>query len=133
MGILKTKNGKIFTVAQWYPRMCVFDDVMGWNTLPYTGPGEFYLEYGDFDISITAQAKDIVVCSGELVNAQEVYTPEQQKRWAQAEKSEKTVMIRSAEEVLDPKSRPAGKSELTWHFKLKNARDASWAASPAHL
>jgi hypothetical protein len=133
MGILKTKNGKIFTVAQWYPRMCVFDDVMGWNTLPYTGPGEFYLEYGDFDISITAQAKDIVVCSGELVNAQEVYTPEQQKRWAQAEKSGKTVMIRSADEVLDPKSRPAGKPELTWHFKLKNARDASWAASPAFV
>ena len=132
-GILKTKNGKIFTVAQWYPRMCVFDDVTGWNTLPYTGPGEFYLEYGDFDISITAAAKDIVVCSGELVNPQEVYTPEQQKRWAEAAKSEKTVMIRSAEEVTDAKSRPSGKAELTWHFKLKNARDASWAASSAFV
>jgi hypothetical protein len=133
MGILKTKNGKIFTIAQWYPRMCVFDDVMGWNTLPYTGPGEFYLEYGDFDISITAAAKDIVVCSGELVNPQEVYTPEQQKRWAQAVQSEKTVLIRSAEEVTDPKSRPSGKAELTWHFKLKNARDASWASSSAFV
>jgi hypothetical protein len=133
MGIMNTPNGKIFTIAQWYPRMCVYDDVMGWNTLPYTGPGEFYLEYGDFDIAITAQAKDIVVCSGELVNAAEVYTPEQQKRWAEAEKSEKTVMIRSASEVTDPKSRPSGKAELTWHFKLKNARDASWAASPAFV
>jgi hypothetical protein len=133
MGIMQTPNGKIFTIAQWYPRMCVFDDVMGWNTLPYTGPGEFYLEYGDFDISITAQAKDIVVCSGELVNAAEVYTPEQVKRWAEAEKSEKTVLIRSAAEVTDPKSRPAGKAELTWHFKLKNARDASWAASPSFV
>jgi hypothetical protein len=133
MGIMNTPNGKIFTIAQWYPRMCVYDDVMGWNTLPYTGPGEFYLEYGDFDIRITAQAKDIVVCSGELVNAAEVYTPEQQKRWAEAEKSEKTVMIRSAAEVTDPKSRPSGKAELTWHFKLKNARDASWAASPAFV
>ncbi len=133
MGILKTKNGKIFTVAQWYPRMCVFDDVSGWNTLPYTGPGEFYLEYGDFDIKITAQANDIVVCSGELVNPQEVYTAEQQKRWAQAVQSEKTVVIRSKEEVTDPASRPAGKSTLTWHFKLKNARDASWAASSAFV
>lgn len=133
MGILKTKNGKIFTVAQWYPRMCVFDDISGWNTLPYTGPGEFYLEYGDFDIKITAQAKDIVVCSGELVNPQEVYTSEQQKRWAQAAQSEKTVMIRSAAEVTDPASRPAGKSTLTWHFKLKNARDASWGASSAFV
>jgi hypothetical protein len=133
MGILKTKNGKIFTVAQWYPRMCVFDDVSGWNTLPYTGPGEFYLEYGDFDIKITAQANDIVVCSGELVNPQEVYTAEQQKRWAQAVQSEKTVVIRSKEEVTDPASRPAGKTTLTWHFKLKNARDASWAASSAFV
>ncbi len=133
MGILKTKNGKIFTIAQWYPRMCVFDDISGWNTLPYTGPGEFYLEYGDFDISITAAAKDIVVCSGELVNPTEVYTPEQVKRWAEAAKSEKTVVIRSKDEVTDPASRPSGKSELTWHFKLKNARDASWGASSAFV
>lgn len=133
MGILKTKNGKVFTIAQWYPRMCVFDDVSGWNTLPYTGPGEFYLEYGDFDIRITAQAKDIVVCSGELVNPQEVYTPEQQKRWSQAAQSEKTVVIRTAAEVTDPKSRPAGKPTLTWHFKIKNARDASWGASSAFV
>ncbi len=133
MGILKTPNGKIYTVAQWYPRMCVFDDVMGWNTLPYTGPGEFYLEYGDFDISITAPAKDIVVCSGELLNASEVYTADQIKRWAEAEKSEKTVLIRSAAEVTDAKSRPAGKTELTWHFKIKNARDASWAASSSFI
>ncbi len=133
MGILKTKNGKIFTIAQWYPRMCVFDDVMGWNTLPYTGPGEFFLEYGDFDLKITVAAKDIVVASGELLNPQEVYTPEQVKRWAQAANSDKTVMIRTPEEVTDPKSRPAGKSELTWHFRIKNARDASWAASSSFV
>ncbi len=132
-GVQKTKNGKIFTIAQWYPRMCVFDDIMGWNTLPYTGPGEFYLEYGDFDIRITAQAKDIVVCSGELLNPQEVYTPEQQKRWALAEKSEKTVVIRTGAEVTDPASRPSGKKELTWHFKIKNARDVAWGASSAFV
>ena len=50
MGILDTKNGKVFTIAQWYPRMCVYDDVHGWNTNPYLGAGEFYLEYGDFDV-----------------------------------------------------------------------------------
>ena len=53
MGILETKNGKIFTVAQWYPRMCVYDDIRGWNTHPYLGASEFYLEYGDFDVNIT--------------------------------------------------------------------------------
>src|SRR3569833_2752580 len=132
-GILDTKNGKIFTIAQWYPRMCVYDDVMGWNTPPYLGAGEFYLEYGDFDLSITAPANHIVVGSGELVNPQEVYTPAQVKRWAAAANSEKTVVIRSASEVSDPASRPAGKKMLTWHFKIKNARDASWASSAAFI
>jgi hypothetical protein len=133
MGIQDTKNGKIFQVAQWYPRMCVYDDVMGWNTIPYTGPGEFYLEYGDFDLSITAPANHIVVASGELLNPQDVYTPTQLKRWAEATNSEKTVIIRSASEVTDPSSRPAGKKELTWHFKIKSARDASWASSAAFI
>jgi hypothetical protein len=133
MGVQATKNGKIFQIAQWYPRMCVYDDVSGWNTIPYTGPGEFYLEYGDFDLSITAPANHIVVASGELLNPQEVYTPEQQKRWAEAAESEKTVIIRSASEVTDPASRPSGKSTLTWHFKIKNARDASWGSSAAFI
>ncbi|MGN6639156.1 MAG: M1 family metallopeptidase [Mucilaginibacter sp.] len=133
MGIQETKNGKIFQVAEWYPRMCVYDDVLGWNTQPYTGPGEFYLEYGDFDLTVTAPANNIVVASGELLNPQDVYTPEQQKRWAEAARSEKTVIIRSANEVTEASSRPAGKKELTWHFKIKNARDCSWASSAAFI
>lgn len=133
MGILNTKNGKIFSVAQWYPRMCVYDDVLGWNTLPYTGPSEFYLEYGDYDISITVPSNHIVVSSGELTNPQDVYTVEQQNRWKAAAQSDKTVIIRSASELADPKSRPSGKQELTWNFKLKNARDAAWASSAAFI
>ncbi|NHM07448.1 M1 family metallopeptidase [Flavobacterium sp. CYK-4] len=131
-GVLDTKNGKIFTIAQWYPRMCVYDDVRGWNTNPYIG-AEFYLEYGDFDVAITAPSSHIVVCSGELQNTAEVYTAEQQKRWAAAKQSEKTVMIRSAEEVANTASRPLGKPTLTWRFKIKNARDVSWASSAAFI
>ena len=59
MGVLETKNGRIFTLAQWYPRMSVYDDVSGWNTLPYLGAGEFYLEYGTFDVNITAPANHL--------------------------------------------------------------------------
>ncbi len=132
-GVLETKNGKIFTIAQWYPRMCVYDDIRGWNTNPYLGAGEFYLEYGNFDISITAPANHIVVCSGELQNPTEVYTAEQQKRWTAAKASDKTVMIRSSEEVTNATSRPTGKSNLTWKFKIANARDASWASSAAFI
>jgi hypothetical protein len=133
MGILDTKNGKIFSVAQFYPRMCVYDDVSGWNTIPYNGPSEFYLEYGDYDISVTVPASHIVVSSGELMNAKDVYTAEQQKRWAASAQSDKTVIIRSAAEVTDPGSRPAGKEELTWRFTLKNARDAAFATSAAFI
>ncbi len=131
-GILKTKNGDIFTVAQWYPRMCVFDEIQGWNTLPYLGPSEFYLEYGDFDFTITAPATHIVVASGELQNPNEVLTPLQVSRLANAKKSDQTVMIRTEAEVSDPSSRPKGNT-LTWHFKMTNARDVSWASSKSFI
>lgn len=132
LGILGTMNGKIFTIAQWYPRMCVYDDIAGWNTNPYQGASEFYLEYGDFDVNITVPSSHFVVCSGELVNASEVYTFEQQKRWEQASKSDQTVMIRSAEELKKP-SNAVSQSNKTWHFKIKNARDVAWASSTAFI
>jgi len=131
-GILPTKNGDIFAVAQWYPRMCVFDDVDGWNTLPYLGPSEFYLEYGNFDFTITAPASHIVVASGELVNPSDVLTPAQLKRLQEAKQSDKTVMIRSEKEVTDPSSRPKAET-LTWHYKMTNARDVSWASSKSFI
>jgi hypothetical protein len=132
MGILGTMFGKIFTIAQWYPRMCVYDDIQGWNTNPYLGASEFYLEYGDFDVNITAPSNHFVVCSGELVNSKEVYSIEQQNRWEQASKSDQTVIIRSAEEVKN-NSNSSSQSNKTWRFKIKNARDVSWASSPAFI
>ncbi len=103
-----TKNGKIFSIAQWYPRMCVYDDIAGWNTNPYQGASEFYLEYGDFDLNITVPSNHFVVCSGELINTSEVYTVDQQKRLTQAKQSDKTVVIRSKEEVLATANATAG-------------------------
>ncbi len=131
-GVLDTKNGKIFTIAQWYPRMCVYDDLNGWNTNPYLGASEFYLEYGDFDVNITVPSNHVVVCSGELVNPTAVYTATEQKRIAEAKQSEKTVMIRTADEVAANASKAAG-TDKTWHFKIKNSRDVSWASSPAFI
>ncbi len=132
MGRQKTRNGWIYEVAQWYPRMCVYDDIQGWNSLPYLGAGEFYLEYGDLEYSITAPANLIVVGSGELMNPQECLTAEEQKRWNEAKNSDKTVMIRSDKEVNDPDSRPR-KANCTWIFKIQNARDVAWAASKAFV
>ena len=119
-------------MAQWFPRMCVYDDIEGWNVLPYLGAGEFYLEYGNFEYSINAPASHIVVGSGELVNPAEVYTAEQMKRWNAAAASDKTVIIRGAEEVTNPNSRPA-KERLTWKFKCQNARDVAFSSSKAFI
>lgn len=131
-GILKTQNGKIYSIAQWYPRVAVFDDVLGWNTTPYTGPGEFYLEYGDFQVEVTAPASHIVVLGGELLNPEDVWTTQQLERYKQAKSSDNTVMIRSESEVNDKNSRPQ-KDELTWKYILHNARDVAWASSSAFI
>ena len=131
-GILNTKNGNIFLVAQWYPRMCVFDDINGWNTDPYLGPSEFYLEYGDFDFYITAPATNIVVASGELQNASEVLTATEFKRMKDAAKSEKTILIRSEADVNNATLKPRT-GTLKWHYKISNARDVSWASSKAFI
>ena len=132
MGQLKTKNGIVYEIAQWFPRMAVYDDIQGWNTLPYIGAGEFYLEYGDFDFNITTPANMIVVAGGELLNEKEVLTTTQQARLNEARNSDKTVVLRSKKEVADPKSRPSG-GNLTWKFRLQNARDIAWAASTAFV
>lgn len=132
MGRKKFKQGYVYEIAQWYPRMCVYDDVEGWNTLPYMGLGEFYCEYGDFDYYITAPAGKIVVGSGDLQNADEVLTATQQKRLQEARNSDKTVTIISAGEVGKSVTRPY-KGTLTWHFKMQNTRDVAWAASDAFI
>lgn len=131
-GILETKNGNIYSVAQWYPRVCVYDDIRGWNTDPYLGAAEFYLEYGDFEVNITAPATHVVVGSGELQNPQEVLTPDELKRYNQAKESDKTVIIRGKNEVTNTKLR-VQKPELTWKFRIKNARDFAWASSKAFI
>jgi Peptidase family M1 domain len=129
---LDTKNGWIYEIGQWFPRMEVYDDIQGWNTLPYLGQGEFYLEYGDIDFTVTAPSNLIVVGSGELQNPQECYTAEQMKRWATAKNSDKTVAIRSEKEVNDKNSRPQT-ANTTWKFKIQNTRDVAWAASRAFV
>ncbi|MGG7440695.1 M1 family metallopeptidase [Chryseobacterium arthrosphaerae] len=129
MGVQETKNGKIFTMAQWYPRMCVYDDVMGWNTLPYLGASEFYLEYGNITANITVPANHYVVASGELLNEKEVYSKEEVSRWNQARNSDKTVMIRPESEI--GKNNSSGTK--TWKFKITQTRDFAWASSAGFI
>lgn len=132
MDVNPSKNGEIFEIAQWYPRMAVYDDLRGWDTAPYLN-SEFYLEYGDFDYSITVPWNMIVAGSGELVNPGEVLTATQQQRLEQARHSDTTVMIRTPAEVLQPSSRPKTSGTLTWHFRMNNTRDVAFGASRAYV
>ena len=125
------KQGDIYDLAQWYPRMCVYDDLRGWDTQPYLG-NEFYLEYGHFDYFVTVPANMIVSGSGELVNAAEVLSKTELDRLAEARKSDKTVMIRTADDVnRDLASPPSGTK--TWHFVMDPTRDAAFTASTTFL
>src|SRR5690606_35082136 len=119
-------------IAQWFPRMCVFDDIRGWNTDPYLGAAEFYCEYGNFDVSITAPSNMVVAASGELQNPQEVLTAKQLQRYNQAKNSDATVVIRDSADVTNPASN-LSKPLLTWKYKLQDARDFAWSASRSFI
>ncbi len=133
MGRLETQNGVIYEIAQWYPRVAVYDDIQGWNTLPYLGAGEFYMDYGTFDYTITAPSSYVVVASGRLLNPEEVLTEEQQRRYKKAQNSDERVFILKENEVGTEKSRPRSRQTLTWKYKMEDTRDVAWAASKAFI
>jgi hypothetical protein len=127
------RDGALYELAQWYPRVCVYDDLRGWNTEPYLGQGEFYLEYGDYNLEVTVPAGYIVAATGALQNASEVLTPTQVQRLAQAAKSETPVHIITQAELENGSARKTKSGMLTWRFKAQNVRDAVWAASPDYM
>ncbi len=127
------REGSLYELAQWYPRMAVYDDVHGWNTLQYLGQGEFYLEYGDFDYEITVPAGYIVGGTGTLQNPLEVLTATQRARLAAGARSDSTTQVISAAELASGAARPRRDGTLTWKFTAKNVRDVAWAGSPDYL
>jgi len=128
----EVKDGPIFDIAQWYPRMAVYDDLHGWDTQPYLG-NEFYTEFGNYDFYVTVPSNYLVAGTGSLVNGAEVLTKTQLERLKQAAASDKTIFIRTKEEVNDPLSRPKKDGTLTWHYHMDHTRDAVFSASPSFL
>ncbi|MFI5209797.1 MAG: M1 family metallopeptidase, partial [Gemmatimonadales bacterium] len=127
------RDGTLYELAQWYPRMAVYDDVHGWNTLPYLGQGEFYLEYGDFNYEVTVPAGYIVAGSGTVQNPTEVLTATQRARLAAGVKSDSITHVVTADELTSGAARPAKEGTLTWKFKATSVRDVAWCASPDYL
>lgn len=133
MGIKRVEKGKIYEIAQWFPAVCKFDDVHGWNTLPYLGQGEFYTDFGSYEVTISAPREFVVIGTGELQNGSEVLTSTQQERLAEAMESGKTVMIRTEEEVGDPAAKTMGDDLASWKFKADKVRTFAWTASDATI
>ena len=130
MGLELIDDSNVYEVAQWYPRLAVYDDVRGWNTEQYLGQGEFYLEYGRFDVSLRVPANMLVAATGTLQNPTEVLTATQRSRLSRARASDSTVVIRGKDEIDDPASRPSPPSGmLTWRFTADSVRDFAWAAA----
>ncbi|MBL0178396.1 MAG: M1 family metallopeptidase [Gemmatimonadetes bacterium] len=124
-------DGALYEIAQWYPRMVVYDDVRGWNHEPYIGAGEFYLEYGNFDVSLTVPATHLVAATGDLLNPLQVLTATQRARLALARRSDTAIAIVTRTEAGNPAAtRPTAQGTLTWRFSAKNVRDFAFVSGP---
>ncbi len=133
MGVEGVRQGRIFELAQWFPAVCKFDDVHGWNTLPYLGQGEFYTDFGDYDVSITAPRDFVVVGGGLHTNPEETLSPLVRERLAEASQSAETVTIIGPEDVGDAEVIREGTGPLTWTFASEDARTFAFAASDAFI
>ena len=122
------RDGSLYEVAQWYPRLAVYDDVRGWNHEPYIGAGEFYLEYGSFDVSLTVPSNYTLGATGTLRNPEVVLTATQRSRLAKARSSAEPVAIITASEVGKSAQKSAG--QVTWRFTADSVRDFAFAAGP---
>ncbi|MGN6547490.1 MAG: M1 family metallopeptidase [Aureliella sp.] len=118
----------IYEIAQWYPRLAAFCDVTGWQHKQYLGQGEFALELGDYLVKITAPADHIVAATGELQNAGEVLTEQQQTRLDEARRSRSPRFIVTPEEALENQKEKSDGFK-TWVYHAKNVRDFAFASS----
>src|SRR5881296_2031532 len=121
-------GSRFYELGQWYPRMAVHDDVHGWNTLPFLGAGEFYLEFGDFDVSLTVPAGFQVTATGALANPTVIRTPQERARLARAFTSPgQVVQVVTRPEAVAGATRPVPGTR-TWRFTASGVRDFAWAA-----
>ncbi|HEY2163267.1 MAG TPA: M1 family metallopeptidase [Gemmatimonadaceae bacterium] len=129
-------TGDVFMVAYWYPRLAVYDDVVGWQNDPYLGAAEFYMGYADYDVNLTVPQGWLVAATGELSNPNEILSKQTRDRLAEARRSKDVV------HVVRDQDRGSGTNKatmtgfdraLTWRFRARNVRDFDWGASPNYL
>ena len=123
------EENAIYTIAQFFPRMAVYNEVEGWQNKQFLGRGEFTLPFGDYKVNITVPADHIVSATGELKNASSVLSKTQIKRWEKAKKNYKEPVIIVTQEEAEENEKEKSESLKTWRFEAKNVRDFGWASS----
>jgi hypothetical protein len=122
-------NNYLYTIAQFFPRMCVYNDTEGWQNKQFLGTGEFTLPFGDYDVSISVPTDHIVAATGELVNAKEILSSEQLDRLEKARNSDKEPVFIVTEKEAIKNEKGVKKGLKKWHFKAENVRDFGWSSS----
>tara|TARA_R110001632_G_scaffold10237_10_gene38119 strand:- start:2453 stop:4816 length:2364 start_codon:yes stop_codon:yes gene_type:complete len=124
----KEDDNYLYEIASWFPRAAAYYDVMGWQNKQFIGSGEFTLEFGDYDVSITVPADHVVAATGVLQNPKDVLTKTQRNRLAKAKDADKPVLVITPEEALENEKSRSTKTK-TWEFEAKNVRDFAFASS----
>jgi len=118
----------LFTMTQWYPRLCVYSDFQGWQNHQFTSRGEFALTFGNFKVQMTVPADHVIGATGECQNYQQVLTPAQFARWQQAQTAKEPIEVVNLAEAKASEVKK-NKAKKTWIFKADNVRDFAWGSS----
>lgn len=119
----------VYTITQWYPRMCVYSDYQGWNNKQFTGRAEFALVFGNFNVTMTVPADHVVAATGVCQNPGDVLTPAQLQRWKQAQQAKTPLEVVTLEEAKAREKNPDKTNTKTWRYKAENVRDFAWGSS----
>ncbi len=125
-------GNSLFTMAQWYPRLCVYSDFQGWQNHQFTSRGEFALTFGNFNVQITVPADHVVLGTGECQNYEQVLTAAQLGRWKQAQTAKEPVEVVTLDEAVKAEKQKSVQKK-TWLFKASNVRDFAWTASRKYV
>jgi len=118
----------IFTITQWFPRLCVYSDFQGWQNHQFAGSGEFALIFGNYQVSMTVPADHVVMATGECQNYQQVLSTDQFKRWQAAQTGKDVTEVVTLPEAIS-KEKQKSTAKKTWVFKANNVRDFAWGSS----
>ena len=118
----------LFTMTQWYPRLCVYSDFQGWQNHQFTGRGEFALTFGNFKVKMNVPADHTIASTGVGKNFSEVLTPEQLARWQKAQNATEPIEIVTLDEAKKAE-KSKSKNRKTWVFEAENVRDFAWTSS----